>query len=91
MNTRVQLWLDQVPNAKIIEEVRTLSSYNTADDNEEIEIIQDESDKKVLIIRFDSPKGKQDYLAGKIMKRYSQYLETYSDIAVSFDAKKLRW
>jgi hypothetical protein len=87
MKTTVELWLSKKANTKIVKEVRELTKF-IAVNKDEIEILQDESDSKLLIINFTSSEGKQDDLAHKTLKNYSRFLDAYSDIAIHFHTKK---
>ncbi len=84
MRTKVHLKLTRTPSKRAMAQVLSASKENT---DGEVEILPDETDKKALIIKFDSPKESQDYLAGKIMKSY-HYVDTYNDISVSFETKR---
>ncbi len=87
MRTKVHLKLTRTPSKRAMAQVLSASKENTAEPDGEVEILPDETDKKALIIKFDSPKGSQDYLAGKIMKSY-HYVDTYNDISISFETKR---
>lgn len=86
MKTRVELKLSERVSPKIIKEVRSLSEMNTSEKSK-IEVWKDNVDDKLLIVKFDSHRGKSGDIAGEIMKSYSLYLESYSDIAVSFGTR----
>lgn len=87
METRVKLKLREKVTTAIKKEVRELTKMNTPN-KKEIKIEKDKIDDQLLIIRFNSHKGKSDEIAGKIIKSYSLYLESYSDIAVYFNTKR---
>lgn len=88
MKTKVELRLDQKVNAKIIKQVLRLSKVNTSESNEDVEILKDELDDKILIIKFESQTGKQSDLAYEILKSYSHFLDSYNDISIYFETKR---
>lgn len=87
METRVELRLNAKINSSIIKEVRELSKPNTSD-KKKIKVIADKIDDHLLIIRFNSYSGKSYEIAGSIMKSYSLYLDSYSDISVYFKTRR---
>ena len=86
MKTLVELRVDQKVNSKVIDEVIELSKVNTPKPTE-IVVKEDELDNRLILITFESYKGKQIDLADRIMKSYSHHLESYSDITVFFGSR----
>ena len=58
MKTKVELRLSEKPDIKILKEIRDLSKVNIDKTNKTIKVTRDEIDDNLVIVIFESPKGK---------------------------------